>query len=80
MSASFVKADWQDNLYAADTGNWASPDFDELLHLMSSVVNEYEIYKKFSLKSAKILHSEFSWAMTADKILKRLEFYENSLL
>jgi len=80
LSASFVKADWQDNLYAADTGNWASPDFDELLHLMSSVVNEYEIYKKFSLKSAKILHSEFSWAMTADKILKRLEFYENSLL
>ena len=41
---------------------------------------EYDDFKKYALKSAKILHSEWSWASVADKILTRLEFYENSLL
>jgi len=78
LSANLDKAMWNDQLYATDTGEWASPDFDELVDLMENVVSEYDDVKKFFVKSAKILHSEWSWDSTAAKILERLEFYEKS--
>ena len=78
LSANLDKAIWNDQHYGADTGEWASPDFDELVDLMENVVNEYDDVKKFFVKSARILHSEWSWDSTAAKILERLEFYENS--
>jgi glycosyltransferase involved in cell wall biosynthesis len=78
LDADLNKATWNDQLYASDTGDWASPDFEHLLELMENVVSEYEDVKKFFVKSARILHSEWSWDSTAAKILKRLEFYENS--
>jgi glycosyltransferase involved in cell wall biosynthesis len=79
LDATYTKADWQDHLYATDAGDWASPDFEQLLDLMTHVVSEYDEFKKYALKSARILHSEWSWQSTADKILERLSFYENSL-
>jgi glycosyltransferase involved in cell wall biosynthesis len=79
LEAEFDKANWNDHLYETDTGNWASPDFEQLIQLMQHVVNEYDEFKKYAARSARIIHSEWSWASTADKILKRLEFYENSL-
>lgn len=78
LDAEYNKAVWNDQLYAADTGDWASPDFEQLVQLMESVVAEYDDFKKFFVRSARILHSEWSWDSTAAKILKRLEFYENS--
>ena len=79
LEAELIKADWQDHLYDCDTGEWASPDFEQLLQLMEHVVNEYDDFKKYAVKSARIIHSEWSWASVADKILQRLEFYEKSL-
>jgi glycosyltransferase involved in cell wall biosynthesis len=79
LEASFVKADWQDHLYDCDTGEWASPNFQQLLDLMENVVNEYDDFKKYALKSARIIHSEWSWSSVADKILNRFDFYQNSL-
>ena len=78
LDAEMNKAVWNDQLYAADTGEWASPDFEQLLELMENVVSEYDDVKKFFVKSARILHSEWSWSSTAAKILERLEFYEKS--
>jgi glycosyltransferase involved in cell wall biosynthesis len=80
LNADLNKAIWNDQMYATDTGQWASPDFDDLCNLMENIVNEYDEIKKFFVKSAKILHSEWSWDSTADKILERLQFYENSFL
>lgn len=79
LESSFIKAEWNNQIYNTDTGDWASPNFEQLLNLMENVVDEYDDFKKFAVKSAKIIHTEWSWASTADKILKRLEFYENSL-
>ena len=41
--------------------------------------DEYEDFKKYAMRSARIIHSEWSWSATADKILNRLDFYEKSL-
>jgi glycosyltransferase involved in cell wall biosynthesis len=79
LEATFVKADWQDHLYDCDTGEWASPNFQQLLDLMEHVVNEYDDFKKYAVKSARVIHSEWSWSSVADKILNRLDFYQKSL-
>jgi glycosyltransferase involved in cell wall biosynthesis len=79
LEATFVKADWQDHLYDCDTGEWASPNFQQLLDLMEHVVNEYDDFKKYAVKSARVIHSEWSWSSVADKILNRYEFYQKSL-
>lgn len=80
LEATYVKSNWHDHVYGVDTGEWASPNFETLLQLMENVVNEYDDFKKYALKSARILHSEWSWESVADKILARFEFYQNSLL
>jgi hypothetical protein len=46
---------------------------------MQHVVNEYDDFKKYAVKSAKIIHSEYSWSAIADKILARLDAFEKSL-
>ena len=79
LSAKFVEAEWNSHSYNTDTGLWASPDFEELLDLMTHVVNEYDDFKKYALRSARILHSEWSWESTADKILARLQSFEDSI-
>jgi glycosyltransferase involved in cell wall biosynthesis len=79
LKASFGPADWNNHLYATDTGDWALPDFDDLVDLMQHVVNEYDDFKKYAVKSAKIIHSEYSWSAIADKILARLDAFEKSL-
>lgn len=79
LNASYIKADWQDHLYSTDSGEWASPDYEHLLDLMTYVVDEYEDFKKYAIKSARIIHAEHSWESTADKILARLDFYEKTL-
>jgi glycosyltransferase involved in cell wall biosynthesis len=78
LDAEYSKATWNDYYFSTDTGEWASPDFDQLVDLMEDVVNEYDEVKKSFVKSAKILHSEWSWDATAAKILERLDFYEKS--
>jgi hypothetical protein len=45
---------------------------------MQNVVNEYDDFKKYAVKSARIIHSEWSWSAVADKILNRFDFYEKS--
>jgi glycosyltransferase involved in cell wall biosynthesis len=78
ISATMVKADWHDHVYNDDTGYWAAPNIDELLKTMESVVNEYQEIADFALKSARTIHSEWSWGAVADKILLRYEDYEKT--
>jgi hypothetical protein len=46
---------------------------------MTTVVDEYDEFKKYTIKSAKTLHLENSWDSIADKMIKRFEFIENIL-
>jgi glycosyltransferase involved in cell wall biosynthesis len=78
ISATMIKADWHDHVYNDDTGYWASPNFDELLNAMKNVVNEYQEIADFALKSARTIHSEWSWGAVADKILLRYEDYKKT--
>lgn len=79
LDAKLIEADWNTQSHGDDTGLWASPDFDQLLDLMKSVVNEYDEFKKYTIQSAKTLHFEHSWASIADKIIDRIKYYEKSL-
>lgn len=78
LSASWGKSDFYNHLYADDAGDWAIPNYDELIQLMEHVVNEYEDFKQYTLRSARILHAERSWGATADKILDRIEAFEKT--
>lgn len=78
LDATMVKAEWHDYMYSDDTGYWASPNFDQLIDLMKNVVDEYDEFSDFALRSAKIIHSEWSWSATADKILDRLHSFEST--
>lgn len=78
LGSNWVPAEWHNYLYNDDTGLWASPDFDQLISLMQSVVNEYDEMSSMALNSARIIHSEWSWSSTADKILSRLQSFENT--
>ena len=77
LSCTMDKAEWNSLQYGEDTGLWAYPNYDELLDLMEAVVSEYDEFKKYSIKSARILHNEHSWSSIADKIIERINFYEN---
>jgi glycosyltransferase involved in cell wall biosynthesis len=79
LEAEFIPAEWNTQQYGEDTGMWASPDFDQLLELMQLVVSEYDEFKKHTIKSAKILHTEQSWSAVADKIVDRIKYYEESI-
>jgi len=78
ISATMIKADWHDHVYNDDTGYWASPNFDELLNAMRNVANEYQEISNFALRSARTIHSEWSWGAVADKILLRYEDYQKT--
>lgn len=78
IDAEPSKADWHDYVYSDDTGDWVTPNIDDLLSTMQSVVNEYEEIANFALNSAKIIHSEWSWDSVADRILERLSVYEEN--
>lgn len=78
LSATWGDSDYHNHLYGSDVGEWAVPDYDELLDLMIHVVNEYDDFKKYTIQSAKILHQEQSWDSVADKILARIENFDNS--
>lgn len=78
ISATITKADWHDHVYNDDTGYWAAPDFDEILKTMETVVNEYDVVADSAVKSARIIHSDWSWGAVADKILARYEEYEKT--
>jgi len=78
LPAKFGDADYHNFLYEENVGDWAIPSYDDLLDLMSHVVSEYDDFKKYTLKSARIIHSEMSWVNTADKIIARIENFENS--
>jgi hypothetical protein len=45
---------------------------------MESVVNEYDEVADFAVKSARIIHSEWSWGAVADKIIARYQDYKNT--
>lgn len=77
LEASWEDADDQSEHYGANAGKWASPDFNQLINLMNHVVNEFDEFKKYTIQSAKILHERQSWASVADKILSRIEHFEN---
>jgi len=78
LPAEWGEAPLQSHLYACDAGEWAIPSYDDLVDLMEHVVDEYEMFKRYTLNSARIIHSEWSWAATADKIISRLEEFEES--
>jgi glycosyltransferase involved in cell wall biosynthesis len=78
LEADMTKATWHDYVYGDDTGMWASPNIDELIQLMQNVVNEYDEVSDFALRSAKIVHTEWSWASVADKIQLRLDEFERT--
>lgn len=78
LPATWGSADYHSHLYAASVGDWAVPDYDALVDLMEHVVNEYDEFKAYTLRSARILHAEHSWASTADKIIRRLEIFQEN--
>jgi glycosyltransferase involved in cell wall biosynthesis len=78
LSCTMKNADWNSHQYGEDTGLWAYPDMEQLMDLMTHVVSEYDEFKKYTIQSARILHNEHSWSSVADKILERINFYENS--
>lgn len=78
LPATWGEADFNSHLYGSDTGNWAVPSYDDLIDLMTHVVNEYDEFKKYTVQSARIIHSEMTWARTADKMIERLQFFEDS--
>ena len=45
---------------------------------METVVNEYDVVADTAVKSARIIHSDWSWGAVADKILTRYEEYEKT--
>jgi len=79
LAASYGEASWNNNFYGEDTGQWAYPDLDDLSNLMLEVVNHYDDFKKYTIKSAKIIHNEHSWSSIADKVIERIKFFENSI-
>lgn len=78
LNASWGSSDYHSHIYSDDTGEWAIPNYDELIELMEHVVNEYDDFKQYTLRSARILHSERSWGATADMIISRIENFEKS--
>lgn len=79
LPAEWGKSEFHDHLYACDVGQWAVPDYDQLLDLMEHVVSEYDDFKKYTLKSARIIHDQMSWSNVADKMISRLEDFEKNL-
>jgi glycosyltransferase involved in cell wall biosynthesis len=79
LSAEYGDATFNSHSYATDTGDWAIPDFEELLLHMTNVVNEYDLFKMLALNSAKIIHHTHSWASVADMILNRFEQFEKNI-
>lgn len=79
LEAEWGEAPFQSHMYACDAGNWAIPNYDALCDLMTNVVDEYDMFKQHTLKSARILHQNQSWAAVADMIIERLEDFENNL-
>jgi len=78
LPATWGKSDFHEHLYSCNVGDWAVPNYDNLLDLMEHVVNEYDDFKKYTLKSAKIIHAEMSWASIADKMIARLADFEKN--
>lgn len=79
LSAEWGKSDFHEHLYACDVGDWAIPNYDQLLDLMEYVVDEYDMFKKYTLQSARIIHSEMSWSNIADMMIARLDDFEKNL-
>lgn len=78
LPAEWGSADYHSHLYSGDMGDWAIPNYDALIDLMSHVTNEYEDFKNYTMRSARILHEFHSWASTADIIIKRFETFQES--
>lgn len=78
LPATWGSADYHSHLYSCDAGDWAVPDYDTLVDLMGHVVNEYDEFKSYTLRSARILHAERSWASTADRIVQRFEVFKQN--
>ena len=78
LDAKWGNADFNDFFYGVDTGDWAIPNYDDLIDLMTHVVNEYDEFKKYTMQSAKIIHSTLRWADIADKMVTRINYWENS--
>lgn len=76
LSAEYGEATFNSHAYSVDTGDWAIPDFDELLTHMQNVANEYDLFKKAAHNSARIIHQNHSWDSVADMILARLQAFE----
>jgi glycosyltransferase involved in cell wall biosynthesis len=76
LSAEYGEATFNSHSYSTDTGDWAIPDFDELLHHMQNVASEYDLFKKSAFNSAKIIHEKHSWSSIADMIIERLQEFE----
>lgn len=78
LSAEYGEATFNSHAYSVDTGDWAIPDFDELVNHMKNVTNEYDLFKKSAFNSAKIIHEKHSWSSIADMIIHRLQEYEKN--
>lgn len=76
LEASFEAAEYNSYQYGTDTGLWATPDIDDVIAAMENVVNEYDLFKKHAVRSAKIIHQEHSWSSVADMIIARYEAFE----
>jgi glycosyltransferase involved in cell wall biosynthesis len=76
LSAEYGEATFNSHAYSTDTGDWAIPDFDELLQHMQNVTSEYDLFKKSAFNSARIIHEKHSWSSVSDMITARLQEFE----
>lgn len=78
LEAKYGDASFNHFAYGVDTGDWAIPNYDALVNLMEHVVDEYELFRKHTIQSARIIHSEMTWLNVADKMIERFKFFEDS--
>jgi glycosyltransferase involved in cell wall biosynthesis len=58
----------------APYGSWYEPDFDELVDRLQEVDKEYTAVQELAVLNAGRIADEWSWEMTADRIVERLEY------
>jgi autotransporter strand-loop-strand O-heptosyltransferase len=63
------------NMFMQDAavGDWALPDFEDLKKVMRDCYNNYEEYKKESLKKSELVRKKFTWDNAAKLAISALE-------
>lgn len=66
-----LKASWTEG-QGIHLGLWADPDLDDLRIQMQSAISDWDMHKKKSAHSARIIHGSQTWSHVADQIIEIL--------